>query len=98
MDLLARYAPQFDRSARHATDIRADVPTVLTSIRETNLGQSRIVRALLERISGAALLDFRGAAWPRGLTLDAFEKVGCILLKSRDAREMALGAILTMSS
>jgi hypothetical protein len=98
MDLLTRYVPEFDRCVRHTTSVRADAATVLCSIRETNFGQSDVVRLLLERFCDGALVDFRGPLWAHGLTLDAFQSLGCILLKSHDECEVALGAIVTISA
>jgi hypothetical protein len=97
MQLLNTFMPQYDRSVRQATDVRADAATLASSIRLADLGACEVVRVLLGRSCSRAMLESVGSSTGR-FTLEELQALGCVVLTSPDAHEVAVAAMGALSA
>ncbi len=97
MHFLDSYMPEYDRSARHATDVRAHAATVAASIWQTDLAGCEVVRVLLGRSCGSAFLESVGGL-PARFTIGEFQALGCIVVTSPEGREVLLGAMGSLAA
>lgn len=91
MHLLDSYMPEYDRCVRHAIGVRAHAATVTSSIWQTDLARCELVRLLLGRNCGSALLGF--IRTPGRFTIGKFQALGCVVLTLSGGDEVAVGAI-----
>jgi hypothetical protein len=91
MHLLDSYMPEYDRCVRQAIGVRAHAAAVTSSIWQTDLAGCEVVRLLLGRNCGSAVLEFIGT--PGRFTIGKFQALGCVVLTSSGGDEVALGAI-----
>jgi hypothetical protein len=97
MQLLDTFMPEYDRSVRQTTDVRAEAAALASSILRTDLGGCEVVRVLLGRNCSRSVLDMV-APPPGRLTLKQFQALGCVVLTSADTHEVAVGAMGMLSS
>jgi hypothetical protein len=97
MQLLDTFMPEYDRSVRQTTDVRANAAALASWLLRTDLGGCEVVRVLLARSCSRSLLDGATPS-PGRLTLEEFQALGCVVLTSPDAHEVAVGAMGTVSA
>jgi len=92
MTLLDTHMPECDRRARHASLVHAHASTVARCVEHADLGESAVLRTLLERCGDARLLGRVGR-----LDLDALRNLGCPVFRSPATCEIAVGALASFS-
>ena len=94
MPLIDEFLPVFEFVERHAVDIRAPRAAVDRALRRVDLGDSRLIRALLWLRGLPVGRGARPGAPTRArLTLDALERRGFTRLADRHEEELVFGVV-----
>lgn len=92
--LIDTFLLTFDVTERHHLDIHAPIEKVYAAVRELDVSQSRLIRALfMLRGLPAFMFSRRRTQQPLGLNLSALLKSGFVLLAETPPREIVLGLI-----